>query len=69
MLLGEERGSRIGKWSRGGWHVCRYAVNIQSVPGQETCWLYSPELYFQHPRLPKFSSGVKCANESLEESS
>jgi len=41
MLLGEEMGSRIGKWSCGGWHVCQYAADIQSVAGQETCCLYS----------------------------
>ena len=41
MLLGEERGSRIGKWIHGRWHVCQYAANIQSVAGQETRCLYS----------------------------
>lgn len=40
-LLGEERGSRIGKWSHGGWHVCQYAANNQSMARQETCCLYS----------------------------
>lgn len=36
MLLGEERGSGIGNWSHGGWHVCQYAANIQLVAGWET---------------------------------
>lgn len=36
MLLGEERGSGVGNWSRRGWYVCQYAANIQSVAGQET---------------------------------
>lgn len=40
VLPGEERGSRIGKWSHGEQHVCQYAVNIQSVAGQETRCLY-----------------------------
>lgn len=41
VLLGEERGSRIGKWSHGGWHVCQYAANNQSMAHQETCCLYT----------------------------
>lgn len=41
MLLGEERDSRVGKQSHGGWHMCHYAANIQSVADQETRCLYN----------------------------
>lgn len=41
VIPGEERGSRIGKWSHGGWHVCQYAANNQSMARQESCCLYS----------------------------
>lgn len=40
-LLGEERGSEIGNWSHGGWHMCQYAANNQSMTHQETCCLYT----------------------------